>query len=335
MPELPEVETIKRGLQRTIVGKTIQSVEVRLPKIISLGPLTVSNIRKNSRAKAAKFEKVLGGRKIVGIKRRAKMLMIKFVPPQAWGGIKGEVEPRSKQQPLSNSPLARGERGTWWLLVHLKMTGQFIFVKKGQRKIMKIFNVVGSRRLELPHQYTHVIFHFTDGSTLYYNDLRQFGYLRLVRDSEIDQVRELKEFGPEPLSRDYTYGCFAAKARTRPRLTVKQFIMDPKVVAGVGNIYSDEIMYCARVRPMRKVKSLQAAELKKLYNCVPKILKEALRYHGSSVGDYFRVDGSEGTYGKRHRVYGRGGQKCRRCGTIIKTVKLGGRTGSYCPNCQK
>lgn len=304
MPELPEVETIRRGLVRTIVGKTIKSVEVRLPKIISLGPATVSNIRKASKATALKFASLLRGHKIAGIKRRAKMLLIDL-------------------------------SGPYTLLVHLKMTGQLIFAKKQEQKVMKIFNLVGSRRLELPHQYTHVIFTFTDGSRLYYNDIRQFGYLRLVPDNQIAEVRELADYGPEPLGKDFTFEYLLSKIKIRPKLTVKQFITEPKIVAGVGNIYSDEILYCAKIRPTRKVKNLQNAEWKALYKCTPQILKEAVLYQGSSVGDFFKVDGSEGRYGHIHRVYGRGGEHCRKCGGFIKTVKLGGRTSSYCPICQR
>ena len=165
--------------------------------------------------------------------------------------------------------------------------------------------------------------------------MRQFGYLRLVPDSEIGNVRELALYGPEPLSRDFKLAYLKAKARSRPRAAVKLFLMDPAVVAGIGNIYSDEILYCAKVRPERKAGSLKPAEKKELFKCVPRILKEGVVYHGSSVGDYFKVDGSEGTYGKRHRVYGRKGLPCRKCGTMITSVKLGGRTSSYCPKCQR
>lgn len=304
MPELPEVETIRMGLEKTIVGRTIKSVEVRLPKIVSVGPATVSNLRKNNPAAAAKFKKILIGQKIVGVKRRAKMLLLDL-------------------------------SGPYTLLVHLKMTGQLIFAKKTERKTMKIFNLVGSRRLLLPHQYTHVVFHFTDGGKLYYNDLRQFGYLRLVPDRQIEDVRELRDCGPEPLAQDFTLDYLKQKAKSRARLAVKLFLIDPKVVAGIGNIYSDEILYCAALHPTRRVQSLPLRDWRRLLRCVPKVLREAIRCHGSSVGDYFRVDGSEGTYGSKHRVYGRGGQKCRRCQSVIKTVKLGGRTGSFCPKCQK
>ncbi len=313
MPELPEVETVRRGLEKTIVGKKIADVEVRLPKIVSIGPRVVSNIRKNGKAKIQKFKNILAGSRIASVKRRAKMLLLEIV------------------RPLPSPPQARGGN-KFWILVHLKMTGQLIFAKKGEKKSVKILNLPNARREQLPHKHTRVVFRFTDGSRLYYNDMRQFGYLRLVRDEDLPRVRELAEYGPEPenLKRDY----LMAKAKTRPKLSIKQFLVDPKVVAGIGNIYSDEILYWAKIRPARTLRSLARADFISIYKHIPKVLNEALRAGGSSVGDFFRVDGSEGRYGRVHMVYGRYGEMCRVCGRQILSVKLGGRRGSYCPHCQ-
>lgn len=304
MPELPEVETIKRGLQKAIIRKIISEVEIRLPKIISIGPKVVSNIRKNSAVTAKKFRQLVVGHKIAGISRRAKMLMIDL-----------------------SGPLT--------ILVHLKMTGQLIFVKRREKKIIKILNLPNARREFLPHKHTHVIFKFTDGSRLFYNDMRQFGYLRLVTDKELPHVRELAEYGPEPFDKKFTAANLFERARARPKLTIKQFLMDPKAVAGIGNIYSDEILFRAKIRPTRLIRSLKQQDWQAVYASTIKVLKEAVKAQGSSVGDFFKVDGSEGRYGRVHRVYGRAGEYCRTCGEVIKSVKLGGRTGSYCPVCQK
>lgn len=303
MPELPEVETVKRGLAKAIIGKKIKSVEIRLPKIVALGPAPVSNVRRGSAKTAAAFVKLVRGHRIVGLNRRAKILFIDLAGPLS-------------------------------ILVHLKMTGQLIFAKPKQEKIVKIFNIANSPKAKLPHKYTHVIFTFSDGSKLFYNDLRQFGYLRLVKDEDRKQVRELAEFGPEPFDKEFTLDYLRKKAARRPSLSIKQFLMDPGVIAGIGNIYSDEILYWAALRPKRPVRSLLAHDWRKLYEVIPKVLREALRAQGSSVGDFFKVDGSEGRYGLRHMVYGRYGENCKECGEVIKKVKLGGRTGSYCPVCQ-
>lgn len=304
MPELPEVETIKRGLTETVLGKKIKTVIVRLPKVVSLGPKVVSNIRIHSPRNIALFKKILKGQRVVRISRRAKMFLLKL-------------------------------SGPYTLLIHLKMTGQLIFAKKGERKMVKIFNTDNSPILFLPHKYTHAIFEFTDGARLYYNDLRQFGYLRLVKDEELVKVPDLAAYGPEPLSKDFTRDYLLVKAKRRPSLTVKQFLTDPEVVAGIGNIYSDEILYGANIRPSRRMRSLTKADLKALFQSIPKVLKKAVTAQGSSVGDFFKVDGSEGRFGRQHMVYARYGQICYECGSRIEKVKLGGRTASFCPVCQK
>lgn len=304
MPELPEVETIRRGLQKTIVGKKIAEIEIRLPKIVSIGPKVVSNIRSANPSKSRQFRKLLAGQKILSVKRRAKMLLIDITGPLT-------------------------------ILIHLKMTGQLVFAKKGEKKLIKILNLPNAGRELLPHKHTHVIFKFSDGSKLFYNDMRQFGYLRLVTDKELPHVKELSEYGPEPLIADLTANYLAVKAKSRPGLAVKLFLMDPKVVAGIGNIYSDEILYWSKIRPTRALRSLKVQDFQAITKSIPKVLKAALKAQGSSVGDYFKVDGTEGRYGRQHMVYGRYGEKCKKCRTVIKSVKLGGRTGSYCPKCQK
>ena len=304
MPELPEVETVVRELRQRLRNKKIKEVRVIMPKMVAMGPATLSNLRKTDGSVASKFAKTLKGQKITDVKRRAKMIIIDLA-------------------------------GRFAILVHLKMTGQLIFTKKGEKKSVKIFNLENARREVLPHAYTHVIFQFSDGTRLFYNDMRQFGYVRVVRDEDLKSVKELAGFGPEPLSGDLTLNHLMEKARRRPGLSIKQFLMDPTVVAGIGNIYSDEILYWAALRPMRRLRSLNKEDFQAILKAIPKVLKQALKNGGSSVGDFFQVDGSEGTYGKKHMVYGRYGEYCKVCGEEIKRVKLGGRTGSYCPHCQK
>lgn len=304
MPELPEVETIRRGLEKTIRNKKIKAVEIRLPKIVSVGAKTVSNIRKASGKTANLFRQLLTGHKFIKIRRRSKMLILDL-----------------------SGPLT--------LLIHLKMTGQLIYAKKSERKAVKTFNTPNSRTLTLPHKYTHVIFTFADGSHLYFNDLRQFGYLRLVKDEDVKNVKELNTYGAEPLSIDFTLDYLRGKAKARPKLSIKQFLIEPKVISGIGNIYSDEILFCAKILPNRRVRSLSNPDFATIYKCVPMILRKALKAQGSSVGDFFKVDGSEGTFKRQHKVYQRAGEACYDCGEIIEKIKLGGRTASYCPVCQK
>lgn len=308
MPELPEVETVVRELDRKLKGQTIASVEVRAPKLVSLGPGTVGNRRTVSSRNVKTFVRLLTGRRFLSAKRRAKLICLDL-----------------------SGPLT--------LLVHLKMTGQFIFEDARLRRKTggryRLLNKLSAPLVPLPSKHTHVIFRFRGGSTLYFNDFRKFGYLKLVRDDELPSVKELGEFGPEPLAREFSFKVFQAALNRRPRGTIKQVLMDQTVVAGIGNIYSDEILFHARVRPTRAVGSLGPAELSAIYRSIGPVLRKGIQAKGSSVGDFVRTDGSWGAMGKYHFVYGRKGRPCKRCGADIRAVKLGGRTGSFCPSCQR
>jgi formamidopyrimidine-DNA glycosylase len=308
MPELPEVQTVVSELNKKLKNRKIKRVVVSNAKIISVGPQTVSNIRDVSQKSVNEFVRLVTGQKIIAVRRRAKMLIFDL-----------------------SGPLS--------LLAHLKMTGQFIFEDKTQHKRTggkyRILNKLTAPLVQLPSKYTHAIFYFTDGAILYFNDLRQFGYLKIVRDKDISKVRELNEYGPEPLDKKFTFAVFAEALKKRKKLPIKLALMDPKVVAGIGNIYSDEILYHARVRPDRATGAIKPAELKKIFAQIRPVLQTAIKYKGSSVGDFVRTDGKWGSMGKHHFVYGRKKQPCKRCGTMIQSLKLGGRTTCFCPNEQK
>ena len=305
MPELPEVETVVSELRPRLRNKKIKAVRVLLPKMVALGPGTLPNLRRVDGSAAVKFGKILIGQKISGISRRAKMIIIDLV-------------------------------GKYSILVHLKMTGQLIYLdRKHLDKQIKLLNIQNTIPVRLPAKSTHVIFEFTDGSRLFYNDFRQFGYLKLVTDKELPNVRELKEFGSEPLDKKFTYKMLEQIFSKRPNAQLKPFLLDPKLIAGIGNIYSDEILFFAKVRPARRIKSLGKKEKMLLFKGIKVILTNAVRHFGSSVGDFVRPSGDWGTYGLLHKVYGRAGEKCKVCGNVIKSIKFNGRTGSFCPKCQK
>lgn len=308
MPELPEVQTVVSELNKKLKGRKIKRVVVNMSKIISVGPQTVSNIRDVSQKTVNEFVRLLEGRKFLSVRRRGKMLIFDV-----------------------DGPLS--------LLAHLKMTGQFIFEDKAQAKKTgsqyRILNKLTAPLVKLPAKHTHVIFRFTDGATLYYNDLRQFGYLRVVKDEDTDKVKEFKEYGPEPLEKGFTFEVFRDALKNRKKIPIKLALMDTKVVVGIGNIYSDEILYHARVRPDRKTETLTPRELKAVYEQIKPVLQTGIKYKGSSVGDFIRTDGKWGSMGKHHFVYGRKNQPCLGCGTMIKSLKLGGRTSCFCPKEQK
>jgi formamidopyrimidine-DNA glycosylase len=304
MPELPEVETVVNELRPKLKNKKIKDVRVLLPKMVAIGPATLSNLRKPGEKISEEFTRTLKGKKITNVKRRAKMIIINL--------------------------------DKFSILVHLKMTGQLIFFdKKHLDKQIRLLNIPKLTLVRLPAKSTHVIFDFSDGSKLFYNDFRQFGYLKLVTDKELPQVAELQGYGPEPLDKNFRFQEFEKLLTKRPNAPIKPWLMDPTIIAGIGNIYSDEILFFAKVRPTRTVKSLNPKEKQLLYKGIKKVLTDAVKHHGSSVGDFIRPDGDWGTYGKVHMVYGRAGEKCKVCGNIIKSMKFNGRTGSYCPHCQK
>jgi formamidopyrimidine-DNA glycosylase len=323
MPELPEVQTVVSELNRKLTNRIIKSVSVNAPKMVALGPGVVSNRRDVKKHHVAKFIKLLQGQKVLGVTRRAKLIIINLSP----------------SSDLRSPSPAREEGNMLNLLVHLKMTGQFIFEDKKLRRITggeyRLLNRPTAAKVLLPSKHTHVIFYFTDGSVLYFNDTRKFGYIKLVADGELDQVRELKEYGPEPLDKKFTPEVFVAAIKKRRRSPIKPALMDPKVVAGIGNIYSDEILFHSGVRPARAVSLLSNKELLTVYKWIKPILIKGIQAKGSSVGDFMRTDGSWGKMGKFHFVYGRAKQKCKKCGSIIQSLKMGGRTASYCPGCQR
>lgn len=308
MPELPEVETVVNELNAKLKNLKIKTVVINAPKIISIGPGTVSNKREVSTKNVQYFISSLQGQKVKSVTRRAKILIFSF---------SGELT----------------------MLVHLKMTGQFIFEDKAQKKITgskyRMLNRLHAPLVQLPGKHTHVVFEFTDGSTLYFNDVRKFGYLKLIQNNQLPDVKEFTEYGPEPIHKNFSFEVFETAVKKKKNGLIKQVIMDNSVVVGIGNIYSDEILFHAKVKPTRKVSTLKSMEMKEIYKWIKPILNKGIKAKGSSVGDFVRTDGSWGQMGKFHFVYGRKGQECKKCGTIIESVKVGGRTGSFCPKCQK
>ena len=325
MPELPEVETVVRELNKKLKNRVMALVQVNAPKMVAVGFGVVSNIRQANKNQVTKFVTLIEGQKILSVKRRAKLIIFNLSRPF------GSPSPSLGEGKI--------EKTSFSLLVHLKMTGQFIF--EDQKQFLKtagkyrLLNKFSAPLVQLPSKHTHVVFKFKDKSTLYYNDVRKFGYLKLVAKKDLQNVKEFKEYGPEPLEKVFTFEKFENQIAKRKTGKVKQVLMDNKVVVGIGNIYSDEILFHAKVRPMRNVASLSEIEKKYIFKYILQVLKKAIEAKGSSVGDFIRTDGSWGSMGKFHFVYGRRGQKCLKCGTIIQSIKLGGRTGSFCPKCQK
>jgi formamidopyrimidine-DNA glycosylase len=301
MPELPEVESLRLSLLPYLLDKKVLKTEVREPKVVS-GKGTA---RKANLLLAEQFANTLDGKTLSKINRRAKNLIFEFADSSR-------------------------------LLVHLKMTGQLVFqpFESDKQGLISGGHPIELSENKLPNKHTHVIFRFAHGN-LYYNDVRKFGYLLHYANVEEFQSEEhFKDLGSEPLGKDFTLEVFSKALRSK-KGTLKKVFLDQKVVVGLGNIYSDEVCFVAKVRPDRAIGSLKKPEIKRLYEAIRKIIPRAVELGGSSVANYLLADGSRGNYAREHYVYNRGGKECRVCGTTLEKKQVAGRTTVYCPNCQK
>jgi formamidopyrimidine-DNA glycosylase len=185
--------------------------------------------------------------------------------------------------------------------------------------------------LESPARHDHLLFELDDGAVLSFNDPRRFG---LVVMDDYDSCSLFAELGPEPLQADRFTGAYLAGFKTRSRRTIKDVLMDQRVVAGLGNIYVNEILFDCGVRPRRRMPRVSRAECALLVESSRRILTEAIEHRGSTVSDFLDGIGRRGGYQWRHQVYDKVGEPCGHCGSVIKLVSVGGRSSFYCPSCQ-
>ena len=217
-----------------------------------------------------------------------------------------------------------------FLLIHLKMTGQLIYVY--QDKLIAGGHSLKNKEGNQPGKYSHIIFSLSNGAKLYFNDLRQFGYVKLVDKKERDNA--LKAFGVEPLSPDFTEKKWE-ELLNKQSGNIKAFLMNQKKIAGIGNIYADEICFSAKVKPQKKITDLKGTEKKRLFEEIKKILKKAILYRGTTFNDYRDGDGHKGNFKQFLQVYGREKKPCLRCKKgIIKKIRVASRGTRYCDHCQ-
>lgn len=203
------------------------------------------------------------------------------------------------------------------LVIHLKMAGQLIY--NGE-------DGIGS---------PHIIYTFSDNTQLKHYDFRLFGYAKLLEAEKVDDFILKNNFGPEVLENNFIFSKFEALLKQKKKSKIKPLLMDQSFIAGVGNIYAQEACFCAKISPSRQAGKLTDFEIKDLYSCLRNILSAAIKDKGTSVDSYVDASGKKGKYVLKLKIYGRKGEKCHRCGEKIKTIKLGGRGTSFCPNCQK
>lgn len=218
-----------------------------------------------------------------------------------------------------------------YLTIHLRMTGQLIY--QDNRKVIAGGHSDDNNIINLPNKHTHIIFHFSDRSQLFFNDLRRFGVIKIVDKKELQNIFD--NFGVEPLEKNFSLKIFQNIIKNK-KGNIKAFLLDQKYIAGIGNIYADEILFEAKILPSRKIDSLKNEEVKKLFRAIKKILKKAISYRGTTFNDYVDASGKKGNFLRLLKVYGKEEEKCQRCKKgIIKKVKIAGRGTRYCNKCQK
>lgn len=276
MPELPEVETVRSGLE-TLLKNRPTIVRVRLMRADIRFPIPKD------------FKTQLEGCVIKGVRRRAKYLLI-------------DTDKIS-------------------LLSHLGMTGSW-----------RIESTSTIEATTGPHD--HCFIELSDGRTLVYRDPRRFGVLDLVTPGKESEHLRLRALGPEPLNElDFTAESLYANSRKR-KTAIKVFVMDQRVVVGVGNIYASEALFRAKIKPQKLAGKISRHESQQLVTAIRDVLTEAIRAGGSSIRDYKNADGASGSFQSSHKVYERGGEACSACGKTIRSKVLGGRSTYWCPGCQ-
>ncbi|NHZ47155.1 Fpg/Nei family DNA glycosylase [Nitratidesulfovibrio liaohensis] len=344
MPELPEVETIACGLRPQLTGRRIVSVAVRNEGTVQ--------------GDAAAFARCVPGRVIAGVGRRGKLLLLELVPLDGAAGradaagpagvavdAPSDVPPdaadlmtcRDAAGKMAGSSAtgaagasgntgntgntvstgsAGGNRVPHLLGVHLKMTGRLF--------------VYGPE--VAPNTHTRVIFGLDDGNRLFFDDARKFGYVRALSEADLATWDFWRSLGPEPL--EIAAPDFAALFRGR-RGRIKALLLDQTVIAGIGNIYADESLFRASIRPDAQAGELSPDRLRVLHGHLVDVLRESIAECGSSIRDYRDAHGDAGAFQNRFRVYGRSGQPCVACGRALTTGKVAGRTTVFCEHCQK
>lgn len=286
MPELPEVETVRRGLAELIIGKVVTAETHDTEKGFPNAPDDVKQF--------------LAGATITDVRRRAKVLMV---------------------------DLSSG----YSLVIHLKMTGQLVFV--GDTRFGAGHpndSLVG----DLPDKSTRVTLTFSDGTKLFFNDQRKFGWMRLMPTIEIPNIDFMQKVGPEPLAEAFTAKEFMQRFERRGRTNIKAALLDQSVVAGVGNIYADESLWGAEIHPKRLVNTVTEQEFTLLYKELREVMNLAVEKGGSSNHTYVNAEGKKGNYMDFARVFRREGLACPRCGTTIEKLRVAGRGTHICPVCQ-
>lgn len=272
MPEMPEVETVRRTLDPLMRNKIIQKVIVWYPKIVT-GDVTT-------------FKQTLQGKKILKVDRYGKYLLIRL-------------------------------SGDLTLVSHLRMEGKY--------------HVTAPTAAKNKHE--HVEFLFSDGTAIRYQDVRKFGRMQLVTTGTEHQTTGIKNLGPEPNTTEFTVDYFGEQLSHKKK-NIKNALLDQSVVAGLGNIYVDEVLWRSQIHPLSKSNKIPDVKIKELHDNINKIISVAIEKRGTTVHTFLDADGKVGEFQKLLQVYGRAGKECTVCGTKLEKIKVNGRGTTFCPHCQ-
>ncbi|MBI0121711.1 DNA-formamidopyrimidine glycosylase [Lactobacillus sp. M0398] len=272
MPEMPEVETVRRTLLPLIKGKTIKEVTVWYPKIIT--------------GDAKEFARQLTGKKIENIDRYAKYLLIR----------------------LSNNLT---------IVSHLRMEGKYRLVKINTKK----------------DKHDHVQIVFQDNSALRYNDVRKFGRMQLIKTGTEREKTGIGKLGVEPNSAAFTVS-YLQNGLARKKKNIKNTLLDQSIVAGLGNIYVDEVLWETKIHPLSQANTIPAEKISQLHDNINSLIELAIAERGTTIHTYLDANGKTGGFQKMLQVYGHKGEPCVRCGTPLEKIKVNGRGTTFCPKCQ-
>ena len=289
MPELPEVEVVKRSLNNKVQNLIIKKVKINDSKLRY-------RIHKNE------LRKIIGLR-IKKIERRSKFLLFFF-----------------------NKNIT--------MLVHLGMTGKFFFINRKKEKIKTSFYYNIDYKKDKKHDRVEIF--LNKNLKLIYNDVRKFGFIKLLNSTNLNSNLHLNNLGPEPLENEFNYNYFKEYTKGKSR-TIKDILMDQKFVSGIGNIYANEILFSSKIKPFRKVKTLKTFEIEKIIKFTKKILNNSIKLGGSSIKDFSSSDGKKGSFQQHFNVYGKKGEICSNINCKNKIIKsvISNRATFFCSECQK
>ena len=288
MPELPEVEVVKKSLEKTFLNLVIKNIEIHDKNLRF--PIKVKKMKKMIKAK------------IISIRRRSKYILIN----------------------LNNN---------YTILIHLGMTGKLLIVNSKNRKFKTSFYYELDEK-NLKHN--HVTFQFSNKYRLIYNDIRKFGFMKIIKTNNIKNISHINSLGPEPLSKNFSLNYFLKNIHNKKK-SIKNLLMDQSFVSGLGNIYVNEVLFLSKINPTKKVSSIKEKNILSIISNVKKILNKAIKVGGSSVKNFSNTEGKIGNFQQYFNVYGMAQKKCpdTSCFGIVKKIKQASRSTFFCNICQK